>query len=74
MPGAYGVFLPAKSVIERKQRIADNKTTIDETWQLTGEDGNTIEVELQYLRGTPARAKSPSGKFGFIARHLQQVA
>lgn len=57
VPGAYGVFLPAKSVIERKQRIADNKITIDETWQLTAEDGNTIEAELQYLRGTPARAK-----------------
>ena len=57
VPGAYGVFLPAKSMIERKQRTADGKTTVDETWQLTGEAGNAIEVELQYQRGTPARGK-----------------
>ena len=57
VPGAYGVFLPAKSVIDRKHRTADGETTVDETWQLTGEDGSAIEVELQYLRGTPARSK-----------------
>lgn len=44
-------------MIERKQRTADGKTTVDETWQLTGEAGNAIEVELQYQRGTPARGK-----------------
>ena len=68
VPGAYGVFLPAKSVIERKQRTADGKTTVDETWQLTGEDGSAIEVELQYVRGTPTRGKVEAKVFSAAKR------
>jgi hypothetical protein len=76
VPGAYGVFLPAKSVIEGKQRTTDGKT-VDETWQLTGEDGSPIEVELHMCavhrraaRSRPRCFRPPAG----LQRQLEFAA
>lgn len=58
-PGAYGVFLPAKVSIERKVHSdPEGKATVDETWDLRGEDGHSIHIRVAYVRGTPARSKT----------------
>jgi hypothetical protein len=72
VPGAYGVFLPAKSVIEGKQRTTDGKT-VDETWQLTGEDGSAIEVELHMCAVHRARQGRGPGVFGRQAGLQRQL-
>jgi hypothetical protein len=30
---------------------------VDETWQFNSEDGNSVDIALQYVRGTPVRSK-----------------
>lgn len=57
-PGAYGVFLPAKVSIDRKLHSApDGKVSVEETWDLQGEDGHSIHIRVAYVAGTPARGK-----------------
>lgn len=58
-PGAYGVYMPAKVTAERRLRSAvDGKTTVDEFWELIGDEAHALKIELQYLRGAAARAKT----------------
>jgi hypothetical protein len=62
VPGAYGVFLPAKSVIERKQRTADGKTTVDETWQARSRlSCSMCTVHRRAARSRPRCFRPPSG-------------
>ena len=57
-PGAYGVFTMAQVAIERKTHTAaDNKSTIEESWQLRAADGNSIEVQIQFARGAAPKGK-----------------
>lgn len=63
-PGAYGVYTPAKAVTERRQSTgADGRTSIEESWDFKGADGSSIEVQLRYERGTPARSKTESRSY-----------
>jgi hypothetical protein len=63
-PGAYGVYVPAKVIIDRKARAeADGKTTIEEAWEFKGDDGNSMEIQLQFVRGLPARSKAEAKVF-----------
>lgn len=58
-PGAYGVYLPARVTVERRLRTdAEGKTTVDESWELRGEDGHALQIQLQYVRATAARSKA----------------
>jgi len=57
-PGAYGVFLPAKVVVERKLRTdPEGKTSVEETWQLRSDDGHSMDIHVNYVRGGVARTK-----------------
>jgi hypothetical protein len=52
VPGAYGVYAPARFVIDRKQRTEpDGKVAVEESWEFKTDDGSAIEVHLTYLRG-----------------------
>ena len=59
VPGAYGVYLPASSSIERTVR-SESPYNVDaeERWSFKGEGGATIEVQLRYQRGSLIRSKS----------------
>ena len=64
VPGAYGVYIPATVVIDRRQRAGpDGKSSVEESWELKGPDGHSIEVHVQYERGVPARGKSESSTY-----------
>ena len=61
VPGAYGVYMPARVVTDRRQRAGpDGKASVEESWEFKGTDGDSIEVQVQYERGVPARGKSES--------------
>ena len=32
-------------------------SNVQETWAFTGDDGGTVQIQLQYVRGLPARQK-----------------
>src|SRR5262245_42485046 len=58
-PGAYGVYVSAKGAIDRKARTdVAGESLIDELWQFTSDDGNAIEIQIQYVRGVPSRSKA----------------
>jgi len=48
VPGAYGVYVPAKAAIERKVRSESaEKSDVEENWNFRSEDGSAIVVELR---------------------------
>ena len=58
-PGAYGVYGSAKVTVDRRQRTeADGKTIIEETWEARADDGNTLEIQIQFVRGVLTRGKA----------------
>ena len=60
-PGAYGVYLPARAVVNRTERTdAQGKASIDESWEFQGASGHSIEAQVQYIRSPPTRGKSES--------------
>src|SRR5262249_9645977 len=58
-PGAYSVYVPARIAIDRKSRTdAAGESIVDEAWQFTSDDGNAVEIQIQYVRGVPTRNKA----------------
>ena len=61
VPGAYFVFGSAKPTVDRRSHTdPEGKSIVDETWDIRGEDGSVLQVEVQFERGTPARGKVES--------------
>ena len=59
VPGAYGVYAPGQTAIERKVSFAaEGKATADETWVFGTQDGNTIDARIQYVRGAATKSKA----------------
>jgi hypothetical protein len=57
-PGPYGNFTPAKVTVDRRsQTDGDGKTIIDETWEMKADDGNGLDLRIQFQRGVPTRDK-----------------
>jgi hypothetical protein len=63
-PGKFGVYTSAQVTIERKAHSDPHgKSTIEELWQIKAADGNSIEVQIQFARGLPAKSKIESKLF-----------
>ena len=74
VPGAYGAFVPANAFVERSQRTdGDGKTVIEENWQLKADDGSAIEVQIQYVRGVPARGKVEAKVYAAIKPDFYRI-
>ena len=57
-PGPYGNFASAKSVVTRTMRTDDDEgSKAEESWQFQGQDGDSIQLRLEFLRGTAAMGK-----------------
>jgi hypothetical protein len=57
-PGPYGNFEAAKSIIARTLRIDDDGISrAEESWQFEGESGDSIQLQLQFVRASAARTK-----------------
>jgi len=63
-PGAYGVYDTAQTTVERKTYPgAEKKLTTEESWQFKAANGNSIEVQLQFVRGAAAKGKAEAKVF-----------
>jgi hypothetical protein len=63
-PGAYGVYAAAQMAIDRKRQTGgENTSRIEESWQIRTEDGDSIEVQIQFSPGVPTRAKFDAKMF-----------
>lgn len=57
-PGAYGVYARATTTSQRTLRTGpDGVATTEEVWDAKGENGDAMQLQLQYVRGTPVRGK-----------------
>ncbi len=57
-PGAYGVYAPGQAAVERRVGAGtDGRSNADETWLFTAEDGNAIDLRIQYQRGATVKSK-----------------
>jgi hypothetical protein len=57
-PGAYGVYAAGKTAIERTSKLSNAEMIIRENWLLTSDDGNELQVNLQFKRGLALRSKT----------------
>jgi len=80
-PGAYGVYVPAKVSLNRRQQTdVGGRTIIDERWEANAEDGSSFEAHVEFSRGNLIRSKLEptvysSGKPGYYRLYkLEQVA
>lgn len=61
LPGAYGVYLPAKVTLNRQQHVnADGSSIVEEKWEVKGENGSNIDIHIQFTRGAPVRSQLES--------------
>ena len=59
--GPYGVSVHADTKTERKVAVDPAGTaSVEEAWQFQAPDGNSVQLQIQYLRGAPAPAKAES--------------
>jgi hypothetical protein len=61
VPGPYGVSVHASANMERKVRIDPAGTaTVEESWEFRSQDGDSIQLQMQYVRGpsTPGKAEA----------------
>jgi hypothetical protein len=55
-PGPYGNFAAAKGIMARTLRVDDEGLArAEESWDFEGETGDSIGLELQFVRGTASR-------------------
>lgn len=58
VPGPYSVFGPADISIDRSVHTGpDGKSIIKESWQAKAEDGSALDIQIEFVRGVPARGK-----------------
>jgi hypothetical protein len=59
--GPYGVSVHADTKMERKTAVDPAGTaSVEEVWQFQAPDGNSVQLQIQYLRGAPTPAKAES--------------
>jgi hypothetical protein len=59
VPGAYGVFELAKANVEQTVRTDPTGTSsVRESWEFSGDNAKSIQLELQYVRGPAVRGKT----------------
>jgi len=57
-PGAYGVYVPGKVSLDRRQHTnVDGRTMIEERWEAEAEDGSSFEARVEFSRGNLVRSK-----------------
>jgi len=50
-PGAYGTNLKAEAVIERKVSHQGAASTVEESWNLKSDGGDSVSLQLRFSRG-----------------------
>jgi hypothetical protein len=58
VPGAYSVYGSANITADRRSHAGpDGKSMINETWQAKADDGNLLDLQIEFERGVPTRSK-----------------
>src|SRR5262249_5912436 len=59
VPGPYGVSVQANTNMDKRVRIEPAGTTsVDESWELQSQGGDSIQLQIQYIRGAMTTGKA----------------
>ena len=59
VPGPYFNYAAASTVFSQRVAVdAAGKSIVEETWEFTGGEGNTLDLRIQFERGPLARVKA----------------
>ena len=73
-PGAYGSYVKAEANVERKTGTdAAEASTVEESWEFRGGDGDEIEFQIQYVRGVPTQSKAEAKVFSAIKPDFYRI-
>jgi hypothetical protein len=69
VPGPYGISVHASANMERKVRIDPaGTTTVEESWEFQSQDGDSIQLQIQYVRGASTPADKAEAKLYSAAK------
>jgi hypothetical protein len=56
VPGPYSNFVAGTVTVERQSHTqGDGKAVINETWEIKGDDGGSLQLQIEFVRGFPVR-------------------
>jgi hypothetical protein len=73
-PGPYGNSVAAKGTITRAMHTDNgNVSSAEETWQFEGVSGDSIQMQLQFVRGVAARSKLESKVYSAVTPDFYRI-
>jgi hypothetical protein len=74
VPGPYGVSVHASANMERKVRIDPAGTaTVEESWEFRSQDGDSIQLQMQYVRGPSAPDKAEAKLYSAVKPEFYRI-
>jgi len=75
VPGAYGVYSPARVLIERRTRTRLNggETLVNESWDFRTEDGNAIEVQVRFTPAVPSKVRAEAKVYSGVKPDFYRI-
>jgi hypothetical protein len=66
-PGSYGNYVKAEADVGRKVRTdAAEVSTVEESWEFHAEDGDRLQLQIEYVRGMPTPSKGEAKAYSAI--------
>lgn len=73
-PGPYGNFAGARANVARTLRTDDVLSRAEESWEFEGENGDSIRLQLEFVRGIADTQCRTKGSFGNKAGVLSDLS
>jgi hypothetical protein len=74
VPGAYGNYVRAEADVERKVRTdAAEVSTLEESWEFRAEDGDKLQLQIEYVRGMPTQGKGEAKAYSAIKPDFYRI-
>jgi len=74
VPGPYGVSVHGSTNMERKVRIDPTGTaTVEESWEFRSQDGDSIQLQMQYVRGPSAPDKAEAKLYSAVKPEFYRI-
>jgi hypothetical protein len=73
-PGAYGNYAKAQADVERKVRTdAAEISTVEEAWDFRTEEGDQLQLQIEYLRGMPTQSKAEAKAYSALKPDFYRI-
>jgi hypothetical protein len=74
VPGPYGVSVQANTTMVRNVRIDQaGRTTVEESWDLQSQDGDSLQLQIEYVRGTMTTGKAEALMYSAVKPDFYRI-